>query len=294
MKFIFRILAAFIATLLLAYGIAFYINNRGTAPVSDAKLKQSYERSVVWLVSHRESILREGNPILWWMLGESARINGDVRVQQLVAEYRRNFDRSDPYSVWQAFFNPQKFRNGRFSESEYISLVEYQQYFLYALTCSDQLAKEPLIAAQNDPEFCWSGARTIRPACVTHQLMGYRMAQRNQCAVDNLDASIATLQKTIEKQLRYDPRVVDVYLQRALMLVDSGARDRLAPRWLERILDAQRQDGSWSDMQPLVPISGGRYFGFGGRGVTITTPASNFHTTAQGILLTTLLLHPPK
>ena len=132
----------------------------------------------------------------------------------------------------------------------------------------------------------------IRPACVTHQLMGYRMAQRNQCAIDNLDGNISVLQKTIEKQLRYDPRVVDVYVQRVLMLIDSSARERIKPRWLERVIDAQQKDGGWSDVQPLIPVGSDKYFGFNANGVTIAEPVSNFHATAQGVLLTSLLLHP--
>jgi len=120
-------------------------------------------------------------------------------------------------------------------------------------------------------------------------LMGYRMAQRSQCPIDNLEANIAVLQKTIEKQLRYDPRVVDVYIQRVLMLVDSGARDRVQSRWLERVIDAQQKDGGWSDVQSLIPVGGDKYFGLNANGVTIAEPVSNFHATAQGVLLMSLL-----
>jgi len=294
MKITIKIAATLTIAFLCIYGALFYQNNRDTAPVADTALGLSYEHSATWLLNNRDAILRDGNPILWWMLGESARISGDARVQKLFDEYRNNLDRADPYNVWRAFFHPQQFRNARFSESEFISLAEYQQYFLYTLTCSPQLAQVSLIEAQNDPKFCWSGGRIIRPACVTHQMMGYRMARRNHCEIQNLETGIAILQKTIEKQLRYDPRVVDVYLQRVLMMIDSGARDRLRPRWVERVLEAQRQDGGWSDMQPLIPMGGGRYFGFGASGVTIAKPVSTFHATAQGMLLTSLLLHPPR
>ncbi len=289
MRRIIKITTAFLILVTGIYGLLFYQNNRSVAPVDKAVIAQGYERGVSWMLTHREQLLRDGNSMLWWMLGESAQLTGDVRVQQLYDEYRKNLDRHAPYSVWQAFFRPEQFRNTKFSAAEYVSLVEYQQYFLYALTCSEQLAQEPLIAAQNHPDFCWSGSRIIRPACVTHQMMGFRMAQRNRCAIDHLDAHIASLQNTIEKQLRFDPRVVDVYIQRVLMLVDSGARDRVDARWLQRVLDAQRPDGGWSDMQPLIPVGGGKYLGFDANGLTVGAPVSNFHATAQGVLLTTLL-----
>ena len=291
MKWLLKLLAIPVVIVFGVYGYLFYENNRSVASVSHERIAQSYESSVTWLLNHRDDIQRDANPMLWWMLGESARISGDPRVRQLYDEFRQNYDRYASDSIWQTFFHAEKFRGASFPAQAYNSFVEYQQYFLYGLTCSVQLAQEPLIIAQNDPQFCWHGSRIIRPACVTHQLMGYRMAQRNQCVIEHLDAHIAVLQNTIEKQLRYDPRVVDVYVQRVLMLVDSGAVERVKPRWLQRVLDAQQSDGGWSDMQPLTPVGGGRYFGFGANGVTAAVPISNFHATAQGVLLTSLLLH---
>lgn len=270
------------------YGYLFYQNNRDIPAVNAEHVTQSYERGVMWLLDHRDEILRDGNPILWWMLGESARISGDERVAALYDEFRHNYGRYASDSIWQVFFSPAKYRGASFPAETYRPLVEYQQYFLYTLTCSSQLEQEPLIQEQNDPQFCWHGARIIRPACVTHQLMGYRMAQRNNCAIENLDKKIGVLQKTIEKQLRYDPRVVDVYVQRVLMLVDSGAQQRLKPRWVQRVLQAQLEDGGWSAMQPIASV-GGRQLVFDSKAVAIATPRSDFHATAQGVLLMSLL-----
>ncbi len=289
MKIIIKLMLAAIGLLVLSYGVLFYQNNRTADTVGDEKVTQSYERSVEWLLNNREKILSEHNVALWAMLEESARISGDERVRALFEEFMAIFNRTYPYSVWQARFYPERFRNAVFSASEYSSLVEYQQYFLYTLTCSTQLAQEPEIASQNNPNFCWQGSRIVRPACVTHQMMGYRLAQKSQCSIDNLQQNIAVLQGTIEKQLRYDPRVVDVYIQRVLMLVDSGAEDRVEPRWLERVIAAQLPGGGWSDVHPLIPLGGNRYLGFNGKGLTLTRPISTFHATAQGVLLMSYL-----
>lgn len=292
MRRLVKVVALCFVGLLCGYGYFFYQNNRAAPAVGQERIAQSYESGVAWLLSHREKILHDGNPMLWWMLGESARVSGDIRVQSLFNEFRDNFDHVAPNDMWQAFFHPQQFRNATFSASEYNSLVDYQKYFLFALTCSVQLAQEPSIVIQNQPNFCWRGSRIVRPACVTHQLMGYRMAQRNHCAINNLDENIAVSKKTIERQLRYDPRVVDVYIQRVLMSVEVGADTSVKPRWLERVLEAQLADGGWFDVQPLVPIGNGKYFGFTSTAVAIVEPASNFHATAQGVLLMSLLMHP--
>ncbi|HEY3699629.1 MAG TPA: hypothetical protein VGK97_09885 [Spongiibacteraceae bacterium] len=288
MKKLMQTLLFLILIVFCVYGYFFYQNNRDTSALNTEQIAQSYERGVTWLLSHRDEILRDGNPMLWWMLGESARISGDERVAALYDEFRQNYDRYAADSIWQVFFSPAKYRGASFPAEAYQPLVEYQQYFLYTLTCSSQLEREPLIQAQNDPQFCWHGTRMIRPACATHQLMGYRMAQRNNCTIENLDKKIGVLQKTIERQLRYDPRVVDVYVQRVLMLVESDAQQRLKPRWLQRVLQAQLEDGGWSSMQPIALV-GGKQLVFDSKAVTIATPRSDFHATAQGVLLMSLL-----
>ncbi|MGD8843757.1 MAG: hypothetical protein PVJ83_09815, partial [Gammaproteobacteria bacterium] len=106
-----------------------------------------------------------------------------------------------------------------------------------------------------------------------------------------LKNSIESLQKRLHTQLSLDPRVVDVYMQRVLMLVESGAAASVKPVWLQRLIDAQQPDGGWSSFMPLIPVGGGRYIGTQ-RLLTISTPKSDFHMTAQGVLLFALLTTP--
>jgi hypothetical protein len=83
--------------------------------------------------------------------------------------------------------------------------------------------------------------------------------------------------------------VVDVYLQRVLMLAESGDARSIKPIWLQNVIEAQRPDGGWSGVDPLLPLGAGRYLGFDGRGFTLRRPVSDFHATAQGVLLFSIL-----
>jgi hypothetical protein len=289
MRRVMRWISSLVLLMLLGYGALWWQNNRPAQPVPRHTVDAAFESSVQWLLARREQILRESNPMLWWMVGESARVSGDARLQGLYDEFLAAYTAQYPNSVWQVFFRPERYRNAAIPPDIYRNFVEYQQYFLYAATCSRSLVEDPLISAQNETNFCWRGTRIIRPACVTHQLMGFRLAQRNGCTAADAEQKIEALQNTLVRQLRYDPRVVDVYIQRVLMLVDSGAGQRVESRWLQRVLDAQLDDGGWSDMQPLQPLGGGRYWGFGANGMTVDVPTANFHATAQGVWLTSLL-----
>lgn len=140
-----------------------------------------------------------------------------------------------------------------------------------------------------DPGYCDS--HFFCPACTTHQLIGFRMMQQSGCG-DPLatQQAVAALQQRIHRQLTWDPRVVDVYIQRVLTLVESGAVSSVKPVWLQRILAAQHPDGGWGGIDPLLALPTGKGIGFDARGFTFAAAKSNFHATAQGIWLMSLLL----
>lgn len=274
------------AVIVAAYAALIWNNNRAVSPPTRSELDTHWESSVQWLLGHREQVLRDQNPILWWMIAESARLSGDERLRALFAEYQANID---PLWIWSVFFEPERFRNAMLTPEVYGRFADYQQYFLFSLSCNRQMALDPAIAAQQETSFCWR-KHPFSPACATHQMMGFRFAQRVSCTeIDGVEPKMEILQRRIAAQLKWDPRVVDVYIQRVLMLEDSGAGARVRPRWLQRVLEAQLEDGSWSALQPLLPLGGNRYFGFGARFFGVGELKGDLHATAQGLWLLSLL-----
>lgn len=278
-----------IALFAAGYGGLVWNNNRSVTAPSQQDISARWEKSISWLMNNRETILRDENPALWWMVGQAAQVSGDSRLQELYEEFRSNYVAKNPDSIWEAFFSPSAFWGVNVPPAAYAGVADYQQYFLFSLTCGKDMLEDPVIAGQHDTNFC-PASHPISPACVTHQLMGFRLQQRVGCdRVAALEEKVAALQDIVESQLTWDPRVVDVYLQRVLLLIDSGAQDRVKARWVQRILQTQLPDGSWSNMQPLIPVGGGRYFGFNARLAGVGTVRANFHATAQGLWLTSLL-----
>jgi len=279
-------LVIFAAGIVAVYTALFWNNNRAVSPPTHAELDSHWESSVQWLLNNRELVLRDQNPILWWMIGESARVSGDERLRNLFDDFVSQYN---PRSIWTVFFTPENFRNTAIPPEVHRRFADYQQYFLFALSCNRQMALQPVIAAQHETNFCWR-AHPLSPACATHQLMGFRFAQRSYCAeVNDLPEKIEALQNRITAQLTWDPRVVDVYIQRLVTLTDSGAGSRIKPRWLQRVLKAQLSDGSWSALEPLLPVGGNRYFGFNARLAGVGELKGDLHATAQGLWLLSLL-----
>lgn len=264
-------------------------NNKDIPGVYRSEAKISLERGIEWLWDNQDEILQENNVVLWWMLWKSAAITKDGRLGALFEKYRARYLERAPANPWSLLFKKQGWVPVRYKDIE--SYPYYNQYFIFALTCDAELARVPLIQAQSSPEFC--GTKLLTPACVTHQLMGMRMMQEKNCSyADGLEEAISELQNKIVTELKWDPRVVDVYLQRVLMLAETKAGNRIKPVWLKRILDEQSQvDGSWSGFQPILRLWGGRWVGFSAKGLTYTVPKSNFHATIQGVFALGLLLH---
>ena len=121
--------------------------------------------------------------------------------------------------------------------------------------------------------------------------MGLRFMQRYQCGHDEVvQSTIAELQQTLVSELTWDFRVGDAYIQRVLMLIDSGAYDKTKPVWIRNILQAQNEDGSWDDLQPVIYLGNDYYLGYTSMLPAIRKPGADFHATAQAIWLMSLLL----
>jgi hypothetical protein len=277
--------------LLLAYVYQIWENNKFVNMPDQTELQATLEKSIEWLDRNRDKILAIGNPPLWHMIQQAAELTGDERLKSLFAAYNNRYldnRSSNVWRVWRPLFYPGTRVPVRFADIT--NLPYYDWYFIYASRCDKELGNVPEIAVQNDPEFCDN--HPINSACVTRQLMGIRLLQRSDCGdAEQLGDTVRQLQKRIRRQLLLDPRVVNVYMQRVLMLMESGAIELIKPIWIKHLINAQCIDGGWTSFDPLIPLIGDRYFGYGSKFFTVKRlPNSNYNMTAQGVLLFSLLI----
>ena len=287
MRTVFYGVLLIIGFLLSAYAALFWQNNRDQPSPNPDTVRQALEHSIQWIQANETTLLEYRNPMLWWMVQQSARITQDERLLGFFAQYEKRVLSAAPNSPWQYLFHPHTWVP--MQPSSYNDMPDYNRHFLYGLSCDAELGNMPDVQAQLKPDFCPS-RHPISPACVTHQLMGMRFMLARGCGEPGAVSDvIAHLQHTIGVQLTWDVRVVDVYLQRVLMLLESGAGNRIKPVWVQRILAAQLSDGGWAGFQPLVPLGSERALGFSAKGFAIRVPSADFHATAQGLLLLSLL-----
>lgn len=279
--------AIIIVVLAIIYGLLYQKNNREIESVDALTVSESLERSIQWLTDNEEKILNDNNAMLWWMLKRSAEITKDYRILKLYKAYKAKYLDQNAYSLWRPLFIP--YSNVNLDRVNLASFPDYNQYFIYGLTCNKKLGNSEIVQQQMKTDFC-PNEHPISPACVTHQLMGLQFRIKRQCGnASEMLSQVKELQDMIALQLRWDVRVVDVYLQRVLMLIDTGASHRVKNQWLQNILDLQLDDGGWGPYQPLVRISGDQYIGFHAKGIKMLRTRSSLHATAQGVLIMSLL-----
>jgi len=122
-------LGGLLLCLVVVAGVAVWWNNRAVPAPDEAALAASLERRIAWLDTGAGEILREPNPMLWWMVREAARRTDDSRLSQLFARYEGQY-LTHGGNMWAHLFDEGSTAPIRYMEVE--RLPYYNQYFLYA------------------------------------------------------------------------------------------------------------------------------------------------------------------
>ena len=229
--------------------------------------------------------------MLWYFVYEAGRVSRDERLSALVREY---LARQPDTSLWRYLFNPDE-RSADMLIDFPDTFPNYNRLFIYGATCSPTARADPAVIELLEPSACGSTLAGVRyPWCRTHQLMGLRFVQKNRCEPETVTArTIAQVQDGIVTELTWDFRVQDAYIQKVLMLAESGRRADVKAVWLRRILNAQDPDGGWDGVDKITPLPAhyALYWADGRLYPRLLGQCpSNFHATAQGLYLLALWL----
>lgn len=272
---------------------------RDKTPPSQERIRQSFQASAQWLVQHEAEIIQDGNAMLWRMVREAAIVSGDPGLQSLSQRYRSQWVDALPSNGWAKLFDPVIERPS--AQIDLGPLRDYQRLFVYALSCDSTLGARPEIQRQLTAQACYPLWKKIvhgDAPCVTHQLMGFMLMREARCGDPRLiNQSVALSHERIQRELAFDFRVTDAYLQRVMMLYRTGASSKVKPVWLNNVLSAQQADGAWGPYFQIPWISRhGQPIYWNGLANLLNEDSEkisgigNFHATAQGVLLTALAM----
>jgi hypothetical protein len=261
-------------------------------PLTLFELQRSREQAVAWLMAHEGQILDDRNLVLWMMVDHSAKVSGDARLAALVARYRERWfpQGQDHYGLLNWLDDKPRWPiDLDFAADAY----DYQQFLMYSVSCDQRMKSWPAVRAHLQGGACplapWWSLKD--PACSSHQLIGLIQVQSRQCvSASDLGPTMQDTRMVVRQLSALDFRVLDAYIQRALTLwwADHGADVR--PDALTRIFRAQRPDGGWNGQHVLVARPGFYLALADGPRLRTREAPSQFHTTAQAVLLADLVL----
>ncbi len=266
-----------IAALMVLLAVALFNNNFSLTHPSraafDSRLDTGLEHAIAWIAAHPE--VSGTNPPLMYMVADIEKMTGDPRLRSVLEANMQTLNaryaaaRLTPF--WKRFADPHT--PLPFITTDELSLEGFdQRWFAYAIDPDKaHLSEDDLANLFSLTKYVW-GARH-------HQVLGlimYRDFNGDNLKVDD------TLRRLCEKEARdqtFDFRVTDAYVQRNAFMLAAGQPDLIRSRWIDRILDDQKTDGSWNYL----------WYGWGRGILEFWGDVPPGHTTIQGAWVLALL-----
>ena len=233
------------------------------------RVDEGIGRARQWVVDHRREIVKKKNVPLMRMLQYSDELQHDRLYEAIVDEFVLTPARA---SIQKRLVDP----NHAIRSSQLNAIIRKSRidvkWMLYALDPEmGELTEEELAGM-------WDGDRWV-DRILTHQLWAFIHLPASGDPEGKREEMIEHLSRRIAGQLPYDVAVVDIYVQKIAFVMLAGYPELISVRWVERVLENQREDGGWND----------RWLGFVGSRkkpyVDFKIPASDQHATIQGLWL---------
>lgn len=232
-----------VAALLAMVALTVFNNNYSLRRMSradfSAQLDHAIESSTQWMVQHPEI---QGNPPLMFMVGDMAEMSGDPRLHSFVESYlasKRVRVPGDPITWYYARMvdpgAPVPFLTATGPDSG-----SHRGFWIYYAIAPMRVELSAADRADmfSPTKYSW-GTR------LHMQLLALDMYRHFNGPSPELDQAINPVTEGVAHDGYWDFRVSDSYHQRSAFILGADRPDLVQGRWIERILDNQRPDGSW-------------------------------------------------
>ena len=237
------ILVLLLTGVLTIVGLTVFNNNYSLhrSPRADfsAQLDHAIETSTQWMLQHPEI---QGNPSLMFMIADMEKMSGDPRLRTMLDAYLRSRYVRNPTMpvsfVWVRFADPQ-IHVPILLVMDLMNTGFELRWDAYAVAPDRVELTDADRADMFSPSKYFWGRRQ-------HQLLALDMYRYYNGGAEELDHTMNQLAEKVARDAYFDFRVSDSYYQRSAFTLGAGRPDLVRRRWIERILDYQRPDGSWA------------------------------------------------
>ena len=217
-----------------------YSASRESRAGFEARVDGAIARATDWIVANPRAI--ENNPSLMYMVSDMAKMSDDPRLRALLDGYDTYLNtvaQPKPVNaVWRRLVNPEA-PIPLLATSDLRTEGFELSWDAYAISPDKvELSYAERLNLFSPTKYYW-GERH-------HQLLALVMYRDFNGSSPDLNRTINYLAEKIARDAHYDFRVSDSYVQRTAFILAAGRPGLVRRRWVERILDNQTPDGSWS------------------------------------------------
>ena len=229
--------------LALVFALAVLNNNSSlrhpSRTVINGQLDHALNNALNWVKDHPEDA--ETNAPLMYMVADMESMSHDPRLRAVLDDYQKNY-LSHPLTLFDFVWYRLVIRNANVPVIQVPDLhgrMNEIAWDAYALAPDKiSLAAADRAAMFSPTKYIW-GARQ-------HQLLALDIYRDYNGASPEVDSALNYIAEKVARDQRYDFRVTDSYVQRVAFVLGAGRPDLIRSRWVDRILDNQNADGSWS------------------------------------------------
>jgi 4-amino-4-deoxy-L-arabinose transferase-like glycosyltransferase len=233
-----------VAVVLAAVALTMWNNNYSLHRTSRAEfssqLDHAIDTSTQWIVQHPEI---QENPALMFMLGDMQEMSGDPRLHSYVESYlsgKRVRVPGEPITWYYARMADPRSPVPMLLVADQGNIVWEDRWCAYATAPN----RVELTAADRADMF--SATKYSWGTRLHIQLFTLDIYRRFNGPSPELDRAINPVTEGVAHDAYWDFRVNDSYYQRSAFIFGAGRPDLVRRRWIERMLDYQRPDGSWA------------------------------------------------
>lgn len=266
--------------------------------------REAWQHALRWVSDNESRLLENPNSALWWMLHHAAEVSKDSYLRGLVDRHVSMLYGNDRevHMPWRRMIDVNaKVSINQLPMEALVGMVPYQRDFLHATLCAPVRTPDQAVSGEFlQRNLCRPNLLHVvfrDKVCATHQLMALQVHRQGHCGGAQPSAALrAELTEDVKAQLFWFPWFEDADLQRVLMVYWQQGPSGVNPAWFNRVLEAQRSDGGWSGERQIIGLPDGlqpsviRQSLDRWRGQPVRPLASDFHASAQGVLLVALSL----
>lgn len=205
-----------------------------------AQLDRSIASSTDWILKHPEV---QGNPPLMFMVEDMQEMSSNPQLRAFVDQYlasRRVRVPGSPITWYYARMADPHATVPMLVEGEAERINWEDRWNAYGMAPDRvQLSAADRSDMFSPTKYNWGTRLHI-------QLLALDMYRHFNGTSPELDRAINPVAEGVANDAYWDFRVSDSYYQRNAFILGAGRPDLIRSRWIERILDRQHPDGSWS------------------------------------------------